>query len=56
MYKGYKFKTNKGINCIVIEDSFNSKYVIVDFDDYSIIASDIYEAIEKLIKTVKEKF
>lgn len=56
MYKGYKFTTNKGMNCIVIDDSFNGKYVIVNIDNFSIIASNNYDIIEKLIQTVKNKF
>ena len=56
MYKGWTFATNKDVNCIVVEDNFNSKYVIVNMDDFSIMASDNYDNIEKLIKTVTEKF
>ena len=56
MYKGYKFATNKGVNCIVVEDNFNSKYVIVDIDNFSIMASEVYNNIENLIKVVIEKF
>ena len=56
MYKGYKFATNKGVNCIVVEDNFNSKYVIVDIDNFSIMASDDYSNIENLIRIVTEKF
>lgn len=56
MYKGWTFETNKGVNCIVVEDNFNSKYVIVNMDDFSIVASDDYNNIENLIKTVTEKF
>lgn len=55
-YKGYKFTTNKGMNCLVVDDDLGNRYMIIDMDEFKIIASDNYDIIEKLIKTVTEKF
>ena len=55
-YRGFKFTTNKEIECIVVSDTFNDKYVIVGIINCKLIASDSYNNVEKLINTVTEKF
>jgi len=55
-YKGFKFTTNKGIKCIIVENTFSSEYAIIDINDYKILASDKYENLEKLIQIIKYGF
>lgn len=54
--EGYKFKTNIGMNCVVLYNQFINEYMIVYEDLYIVIASDKCELIEKLVETVRHKF
>lgn len=56
MREGFRFETNRGIGCVVIDNPYVSKYIIIDMVNFKVIAGDSYDNIEKLVETVKEKY
>lgn len=55
-YRGYSFVTNKQMNCLIVEDVFNNKYVVINMNCFKIIASDYYDNLDNLINTIMNKF
>lgn len=55
-YTGYRFRTNNGMDCLVVEDKFNNTYKVINMDTFCIIAGDKPDKIDELIKTIIVKF
>lgn len=55
-YKGLEFRTDKGTKCLVVEDKRINKYIIVNINNYQIMARCNYNNIKELISTIKNKY
>jgi hypothetical protein len=55
-YKGLEFTTEKGLNCLIADDVFGQDYLIIDIDNFEVLAKDSYENISDLIVKIKNKY
>lgn len=55
-YRGFEFTTDKGIECIIVQDKENENYIIVNMDDYNIMARSSYSNIKESIETIKNNY
>lgn len=55
-FKGLEFVTDKGSNCLIVSDISEDNYIIIDMDNFDILAKDSYNNILELMLKIKHEY